>query len=92
MASELESDLRDIRRGQEVAYCFQYCEKSAGYDWTPKTIFLNILQKYYGLHILGNLEMSGQLHQKRYCLFVETLMFICMQKMNSILNFVFEIL
>ena len=54
--------------------------------------FLNILQKYYQLPILGTLGVSGHFHQKWYCQFVETLMFICMQKMNSIPNFFFKIL
>ena len=46
------------------------------HDWTPvkylhvshhkavATIFLNILEKYYQLPILGILNMSGHFHQK----------------------------
>ena len=51
-----------------------------------------ILQKYYHLLIWSTLEMSGRFHQKRLYQLVEALMFIWMQKMNSIPNFFFEIL
>ena len=37
------------------------------------------------LPILCTLDVSGHLHQKRQCQFVETLMLVCMQKMNSLL-------
>ena len=47
--------------------------------------FLNILQKYYQFPILGTLGISGHFHQKQKS--QETLMLICKQKMNSILNF-----
>ena len=46
--------------------------------------FLTTLQKYYKLAILGTLDMSGHFYQKRLFQFVETLVFICIQKMNSI--------
>ena len=48
--------------------------------------FLNILQKYYQLHILGTLDMYGYLHQKQQWKIAESLMFMCLQKMNSISN------
>ena len=54
--------------------------------------FLNMFQKYYQLPIMGTLDMSGHFHQKRYCQLTEILMFICMQKMNFIHDFIFEIL
>ena len=73
-------------------------------DWTPvkylivlhhnrtqkqlQHSFLNMLQKYYQLPILGTLDISGHLHQKQPQL-VKTLMFICMEKMNSLPNFFF---
>ena len=53
---------------------------------------VNILQRYYQLPILGTLDMSGNFHQKGLCQLVETLIFICMQKINFIYNFFFEIL
>ena len=36
------------------------------------THFLNILQKYYQLPILGTLDMSGHFHQTQLCQLVET--------------------
>ena len=54
--------------------------------------FLNILRKYSQLLISDTLGMSGDFHQKYYCQVVETLIFICIQKMNSIPNFFLEIL
>ena len=75
------------------------------HDWTPikylnvlhhtkvvATIFLNISQKYYQLPIVGTLGMSGHFHQKGYYQLVETMTFICMQKMNFIPDLFFEIL
>ena len=50
---------------------------------------LNIMQKYYQLPILETLNMSGHFTINQ-CQLPETLMFICMQKMNSIPNFSFE--
>ena len=60
--------------------------------FTSHDTFLKILQKYYQLPTLGTLVVSGHFHQKQQCQLVETFMFICMQKMNSIPNFVFETL
>ena len=70
------------------------------YDWTSKIsehlhhnrtdiVDIKILQKHYQLPILGTLDMSGHFHQKQLCQLVETLLFICMQKMNSIPNCLF---
>ena len=57
-----------------------------------KYYFLKTLQKYYQLLILGTLNMSGYFHQEQKSQLVETQMFIYMQKMNSIHDFIFEIL
>ena len=57
-----------------------------------KYSFLKTLQKQYQLPILGTLNMSGYFRQERKCKLVETEMFIYMQKMNSIHDFIFEIL
>ena len=46
--------------------------------------YLNILQKYYQIPILGTLDMSGNFYQKRYSKLVETLKFICMQKTSTL--------
>ena len=59
---------------------------------TLQYVFFNVLQKYSKHFISGTLIMSGHFHQKLYCQLVETLIFICMEKMNSIPNFFFEIL
>ena len=48
------------------------------------TFFLNILQKCYQLPILGTFDMSGYFHQKGQYQLAETLMFVWIQKMNSI--------
>ena len=59
----------------------QHLESNNKHYWTPlkycnvlqlnrtqkqlRHVFLNILQKYYQLHILGTLDTSGHFHQKQ---------------------------
>ena len=51
---------------------------------------LNVLHR--NKKILGTLDMFGHFHLKRQCQLVETLLLICMQKMNSNPNLFFEML
>ena len=47
---------------------------------------------HHNWNTLGTLDMSGHLHKKRQRHLVETLIFIWMQKIKSILNFFLELL
>ena len=52
--------------------------------------FLNMLQKYHQLSILGTLDLHDNFHQKPLCQLVETLTFICMQKLSPRPKLFFE--
>ena len=53
---------------------------------------LNVLQKYSKRLILGTLDMSVQFHQNYKSQVAQILIFICIQKMNTMPNLFFEIL
>ena len=68
------------RKGGDTAVARVWLHESHWQAWQLQQFFLNILQKYYQLPILGILDMSSHFHQK------ETLKLWCPKCWNKLLG------